>query len=139
MPRKYWGMLRTLCNPSTFRTPVYSKPWHIQNQRHMQNPGVFGTEVYSEPWDTQNSTQTQNPVKHSTMERWAKVVNNYSCFSQISYFCNISFSLSLLFKIFYRSISCCDSVYSMSKKHSSPEGRGPLILIYPHHVVIFFL
>ena len=97
MAAKYSSILRTPCSPSIFRTLVYSKPWYIQNQRHMQNPGIFRTEVYSELWDTQNSTQTKNPVKHSTREHCAKVVNNYSCFTNYNYFCNISFSRSLLF------------------------------------------
>ena len=30
-------------NPSVFRTLVYSKPWHIQNQKHIQSPGIFRT------------------------------------------------------------------------------------------------
>ena len=29
-------------------TPVYSKPWYIQN------PGLFRTLAYSEPWNIQN-------------------------------------------------------------------------------------
>ena len=59
IPRKYLDILRTLCNPSIFRTLIYSKPWHMQNQMHMQkNPGIFKTELYLEPWDT------RNPVKH---------------------------------------------------------------------------
>ena len=64
MPRKYSGILRTLCYSSRFRILVYSKPWHIQN------PDIYRTEAYSEPWDTQNLTQIQNPVKHL---RWSTV------------------------------------------------------------------
>ena len=74
MPRKYSGTLRTLCNPGIFRTLVYSKPWHIQNQKHMQNPGIFRTEVYSEP------KVNSEPCQTSTMEHCAKVVNSCSCF-----------------------------------------------------------
>ena len=62
--QKYSDILRTLCNPSIFRTLVYSKPWLIQNQRHMQSPGILRTEVYSDPWDTRNLRQIQNPVKY---------------------------------------------------------------------------
>ena len=47
--RKYSDILRTLCNPSIFKTLVYLKPWHIQNQRHMQKAGTFRTKIYSEP------------------------------------------------------------------------------------------
>ena len=34
------SIFRTLAyhNPGTFRTPVYSERWHIQNPRHIQNP-----------------------------------------------------------------------------------------------------
>ena len=41
-------------NPGIFETRgilislVYSKFWHIQNQRHIQNPGLFRTLGYSE-------------------------------------------------------------------------------------------
>ena len=47
--RKYSDILRTLCNPSIFKTLVYLKAWHIQNQRHMQKAGTFRTKIYSEP------------------------------------------------------------------------------------------
>ena len=77
MPRKYSGILRTQCNPKIFRTLKYSKPWHIQNQKHMQNPDIFRSEVYSEPEANSELCQT------STMERCAKIVDNYSCFRKL--------------------------------------------------------
>ena len=68
MFRNYSGILGTLCNPGIFRTLTYSKPWHIQNQRHMQNPGIFRNLIYSEPWHIQNQRCIQHPVKHL---RWS--------------------------------------------------------------------
>ena len=97
MPRKYTGILRTLCNPTIFRILVYSRPWHIQNQRHTQNPGIFRTEVYSEPWDTQNQRQIQNPVKHLRWSIVEKLLTAIVVFANYNYFCNISFSHSLHF------------------------------------------
>ena len=75
MPRKYSGILRTLCSPSIFRTLVHSKPWHIQKKTYaepwnIQNRGIFRTLGYSE-LDT-NSESYQK----STMERCAKVINS---------------------------------------------------------------
>ena len=64
-----------LCNPDIFRTLVYSEPWQIQNQRHIQNLGIFRTlasskpEGYSEPWYIQNRRIFR------TLERFVKVVN----------------------------------------------------------------
>ena len=82
MPGKYSGILRTLYNPSTFRTLVYSKPWHIQNQRHVQNPGIFKTGIfrtlgYSEP------EANSEPCQTSMMEHCAKIVNSYSYFCKL--------------------------------------------------------
>ena len=85
------GIFRTLHNPDIFRNLVepriqnlgsvaysepdaYSEPWHIQN------PGVFRTLAYSEPCQT------------STMQHFAKIVNGYN------YFRNISISCSLLYE-----------------------------------------
>ena len=93
MPRKYSGIVRTQCNPSIFRTLVSSKPWHIQN------PDTFRTDVYSEPWDTWNLAQIQNPVKHLRWSIVQKVLTAVVVFANDNYFCNISFSSSLLFKI----------------------------------------
>ena len=39
----YSGIIRTLCDPSIFRNLVYSKPWYIQNQKHIQSRGIFRT------------------------------------------------------------------------------------------------
>ena len=63
----YSGIFRTLCNLGIFRTLVYSKPWHIQN------PGIFRTRGYFE------SCQT------STMECFAKILNSYNYFENISF------------------------------------------------------
>ena len=35
---------RHICNSRTFRTPLYSERWHIQNLRHIQNP----VDIYDE-------------------------------------------------------------------------------------------
>ena len=121
MPRKYSRLLRTLCNPSIFRTLAYSKPWH------MQNPDIFRTEVYSEPWDTQNSTQIQ---------RWSlvqKILTAIVVFAIYKYFCNISFSSSLLFKNLIKVYFLLQKYLFYVKKHSDPEGRGPWTLAYPLH------
>ena len=80
MARKYSGILRTLYNPSIFRTLVYSKPWHIQN------PDIFRTEVYSEPWDTQNLTKIQNPIKHLQWSVVQKLLTAIVAFSNYNYF-----------------------------------------------------
>ena len=87
MPRKYSDILRTLCNPSIFRTLVYSKLWHIQNI------GIFRALGYSEPEANSESCQT------SMMEHYAKILAAIAVFGNYNYFCNISFSRSLLFKI----------------------------------------
>ena len=55
-----------------FRTAIHSEPWHIQNA------GVFRTLAYLEPCQT------------SIMQHFAKMVNGYN------YFRNISFPRSLL-------------------------------------------
>ena len=47
-----------------FRSLIYPKFWHIQNQRHIQNPGL---------WDSQNRGHTQNFVKHL---RWSALRNS---------------------------------------------------------------
>ena len=51
----YSGILRTLSYRDIFKTVVYPKPWHIQNQKHIQNSGIFTTLVYSEPVYIQNA------------------------------------------------------------------------------------
>ena len=90
--KNYSGIIWTLCNPAIFRTLVYSKPdpgifktrgifrtqvypklWHIQNQRHNQNLGPFRTLGYSEPWDIQNRRHTQNVDKNL---RWSPLRNS---------------------------------------------------------------
>ena len=107
---------------------VYAEPWYIQNRRifrirgifrtrayseqwYIQNPNIFRTEAYSEPWHIQNSgifrtlgysepEGNSEPCQTSMMEHCAKVVNSYIVvFANYNYFCNISVSCSLLFKI----------------------------------------
>ena len=97
MPRKYVGIFRTLCNPNIFGTLVYSKPWHIQNQRYTENSDIFRTEVYSEPWDNQNPRQTQNPVKDLWRSIAQKLLTAIVVFTNYNSFCNMSLSRSLLF------------------------------------------
>ena len=70
--RNYSSIFRTLCNL------VYFESYHVQNQKHIQNRVIFRTPKYSAPCQT------------STIECFAKIVNNYNDFP------NISFSLSLL-------------------------------------------
>ena len=54
--RAYSDIFKTLGNISIFKTLVYSEPWHIQNQGHIQNPAIFRTlaylksKTYTEPW-----------------------------------------------------------------------------------------
>ena len=55
---------------------VFSKPWHIQNQKHMQNPGIFRAEVCWEPLDT------RNPVKHLWWRIEQKLLTD-SCFRKL--------------------------------------------------------
>ena len=92
MPRKYSGILRTLCNPSIIRTLIYSKPWQIQNQRHMQNPGkgIFGALGYS----TQDKFRTLSKFK---MKCHAKIVISYSCFCKLQLFFQYQLFTFLLF------------------------------------------
>ena len=78
----YSGIFRTLCNPGIFRT------LSIQNQKHIPNGGIFRILVHLEPYQT------------STMDHFAKIVNRYN------YFRNISFSRSLL---------CEKSMYFLNK------------------------
>ena len=71
---------------------VYSKPWHIQNQRYIQNPGILSTLVYSGPcnienpgWHAQNPRHIWNPVR-SMMEHFRKIVNGCNYFGKSSLF-----------------------------------------------------
>ena len=91
------GIFQTLVcwEPDIFKTLAYwepetcSEPWriqnprHTQNQRHIQNSGIFRIHSYSEPCQT------------SMMEGFAKIVNSYA------YFHNISFSRSPLHETKY--------------------------------------
>ena len=45
----YLGISRTLCDPSIFRTPIYSEGFHIENQRHIQTLVYSKPEACSEP------------------------------------------------------------------------------------------
>ena len=69
---RHSGIFRTLCNPDIFgtltnsepdayvelwyiqkpglfKTLACSKPWHIQNQRHIHDPDIFRTQTYLAP------------------------------------------------------------------------------------------
>ena len=72
----YSGIIQVYSEPCV--TLVYFESYHVQNQKHVQNRVIFRTPKYSAPCQT------------STIERFAKIVNNYNDFP------NISFSLSLL-------------------------------------------
>ena len=76
-----------------FRTLVYPKLWHIQNQRHIQNPGLFKTLGYSEP-----ETYAE-PCQVSMMECFEKQLTTIIIFASSNYFRNISFSCPLVHKI----------------------------------------
>ena len=114
------GIFRTLCNPGIFTTLVYTEqkaycePWFIENR------GIFRTLVYSEPW------HIQNPVKHLLWSVFAKIVNDYN------YFHNISFSSFLLYEkillFYYRSNLHSRNIYSMwSIGPNGTEGQRPWI------------
>ena len=84
----YSGIFRTLCDPGILKTVVYSEPWHIQNQKHIQNPGMFTTLVYSEPMYIQNAGIFKirgifELCQTSTMKRFAKIVNRYNYFHKL--------------------------------------------------------
>ena len=97
---------------------MYSESLHIQNQRHTQNPVTFQTLLHSEPWyihnhrNIQNLTHIQNnglfstrdilrnlvysePCQTSTIERFARTVNDYN------YFHNTLLGKALLGKSFF--------------------------------------
>ena len=91
----YSGVFRTLCNPGIFRTltclepEAYLEPWYIHRTRCIFRTlalcifltrGIFGN--LSNIYDG----------------AFTKRVNGYNCFANYNYFCNISFSRSLLYK-----------------------------------------
>ena len=89
---------------------AYSEPWHIQN------PGVFRTLAYSEPCQT------------STMQHFAKIVNGYN------YFRNISISCSLLYEknvnFYHAGLIFTPELFIWCKINMWPEGtRGREFLI----------
>ena len=105
----YLGIFRTLFNSSIFRTLIYSKS---------------ETEEYSEPFQI------------STMERFAKIVNSYSCFCKLKLFSQYQlFTFSpFLIKVYFLFQKC------FIWKSIAVQGTGVLwILIYPRYVKIFFL
>ena len=57
----YPGIFRTLCHLDIYTTLVHSKPWHIQNQKHVQNTAIFRTLKYSELLYIQKQRHIQNP------------------------------------------------------------------------------
>ena len=73
-----------------FRTLVYPKPWHIQNQKHIQNLKLFRTLGYSKLKAYSETCQT------STMERFEKQLMAIIILVYYNYFCNISFSCPLV-------------------------------------------
>ena len=142
MSGKYSAILRTLCNPSIFKTlqsviqnfrtapRIFKKEhfWHSFTQKYLKItlflekgtllsnnlrgsirlpdansfwivpcPDIFRAEVYSEPWDTQNLMQIQNTVKHLRRNIALKLLTAMVVFANYNYFCNTSFSHSLLF------------------------------------------
>ena len=54
----YFGIFRTLRNPSIFRGLTYLNPETYLEPWYIQNPGVFRTLAYSEPG------AYENPEKH---------------------------------------------------------------------------
>ena len=108
MFKNYSGIARTLCNLNIFRILAYSELEAYVEPCYIWNPDIFRAlaysepEVYSEPWKT------------SEMEHFAKIINGYSCF------CNISFSRSLLF-----SIKAYFFLQKYLKKYTGPGGRDP--------------
>ena len=80
-------MLRTLCQPSLFRTLVYTKS---------------ETEIYSDLCQT------------STMERFAKVVSDYICFHKLKLF--LQYQLFTFSSFFNESLFFTPEVYLKAKR-----------------------
>ena len=100
MSRKYSGILSTLCNPQhiqntcIFKTLAYSEPKAYAEHWDTQNRGIlFRTLRYSEP------KANSGPCQTYTMEHCAKLLTAIVVFPNYNYFCNISFSCFLLFRI----------------------------------------
>ena len=84
----YSVIFKTLCNPGIFRTLVYPKPWHIQNQKHIQSLGIFPTLVYLEPPYILNAGIFKirgilRRCQTSTRKSFAKIVNGYNYFRKL--------------------------------------------------------
>ena len=80
------AIFRTLCNPDIFGTVIYPKPWHIQNQKHIQNPGIFTTLIYSEP----RYIQKASIFKIWGIFRIAEIVNGYNYFHKLIIFAKLT-------------------------------------------------
>ena len=78
-----------------FRSLVYQKLLHIQNQRHIENPGLFRTLGYSEPEAYSEACQT------SLMERFEKLLKAIIIFASYNFFRSISCSCALVHEINY--------------------------------------
>ena len=132
----YSGMFRHV--QELFRhTQNSEQPWHIQN------PGIFRTKSicrYSGIFRTLGYSEADiysEPCQTSEVERFAKIVNSYSCFYNCFY-CSC-FSLCLLFfkqkffpqkYLFY--VKFYVKFYSVLCKSSGD--RRPWILIYPRYI-----
>ena len=104
----YWGIFRILCNPNIFRTLVYSKS---------------ETEAYSEH-------------RHIYDGAFCKKLLTAAVFFA-NYFCNISFSHSVLFLI--KAYLLLQKYLFYIKKYSGPGIWGQWILLYLSYVIISFL
>ena len=66
----YSGIFRALCYPDIFKTVVssrtltYSEPEAYSKPQHVHNSDTFRTPLYSERWYIQNLRHIQNPVVH---------------------------------------------------------------------------
>ena len=126
--RNYSGIFRTLCKPGIFRTllhseiEVYSEPWHIRNQKHIQNSDIFKTLAYSEAETYSEPEAYSEPCETSKLKRFAKIVNSYN------YFHNVSFSRCPLYEInmnfFHTGLIFTPEVYILCKKVWAPRGAG---------------
>ena len=108
------GIIQAYSEPCV--TVAYSEPWHIRNLGIFRTRYIYRTLVYSEPEVYSELCQT------SKMECFAKIVNSYSCFR------NISFPRFLLFYFFLQ------KYLFYVKRYSGLGGRGPWIFIYPRHI-----
>ena len=86
------GIFRTLCNPS-IQNKKHILSRDILRTVHFQSNGIFRTLTYSEPW------HIQNPVKHLLWSVFAKIVNDYNYFHNISFSSFLHYEKILFFNI----------------------------------------